>query len=244
MNKGFSICFLGIDGSGKSTLAKYLCRELKNRQYDVSYVWWLQGNQSLVRRTLKAVGPSRYTKLEMDAKQQKVVTRGGRIANRVFTSLFPIILVADYLRFGLMNAWLPRLVASDKVIIFDRFMWDVILAISREFEFTPARRLKLFQLCSALLPKPDLVFTIEVPPEVCYLRKKQEIASLQESYDNWEMYQAFRPLLAQLTKGRIMQVDNTRNQQDVQEEILATTLELLEGNGHYGRSGRQCGRPY
>ncbi len=230
MNKGFSICFLGIDGSGKSTLAKYLCLELKKRRYDVNYIWWLEGNQSLVRRTLKAVGSSRYTKPEMDAKQQKVVTRDRRIANRVFTSLFPTILVADYLRFGLMNAWLP-LVASDKVIIFDRFMWDVILAISREFDFTPARRLKLFQLCSTLLPKPDLVFTIEVPPEVCYLRKKQEIASLQESYDNWEMYQAFRPLLAQLTTGRIMQVDNTRNQQDVQEEILTTTLELLEKNG-------------
>ena len=236
MNNGFSICFFGIDGSGKSTLAKYLCLELKKRQYDVNYVWWLKGNQSLVRRTLKAVG-SRYTKLEMDAKQQKVVTRDGSISNRVLTSLFHWILVADYLRFGLINAWLPSLVSSDKVIIFDRFMWDVILAISHEFEFTTARRLKLFRLCSALLPKPDLVFTIEVPPEVCYLRKKHEIESLQESYDNWETYQAFRPLLDQLTKGRIMQIDNTRNPQDVQEEILATTLELLERDGHYEKSG-------
>ncbi len=237
MNKGFSICFLGIDGSGKSTLAKYLYLELKKRHYDVNYVWWLKGDQSLVRRTLKAVGSSRYTKLEMDAKQQKVVARDGRIANRVFTLLFPRILVADYLRFGLINAWLPSLVASDKVIIFDRFMWDVILEVSREFEFTPARRLKLFRLCGALLPKPDLVFAIEAPPEVCYLRKKQEIESLQESYDRWERYQALRPLLNQLTTGRIMRVDNTRNPQDVQEEILATTLELLEADGHYGKSG-------
>jgi dTMP kinase len=237
MNKGFSICFFGIDGSGKSTLAKYLYLELKKRQYDVNYVWWLKGDRSLVRRALKAVGSSRYAKLEMDAKQQKVVTRDGRIADRVFTSLYPIILVADYLRFGLINAWLPSLVASDKVIIFDRFMWDVILAISSEFEFTQARRLKLLRLCSALLPKPDLVFTIEVPPEVCYLRKKQEIESLQESYDKWEKYQALRPSLDQLTKGKIVQVDNTRDPQDVQEEILATTLELLEGEGHYGKSG-------
>jgi thymidylate kinase len=237
MNKGFSICFFGIDGSGKSTLAKSLYLELKKRQYDVNYVWWLKGDQSLVRRTLKAVGSSRYTKLEMDAKQQKVVTSDGRIANRVFTSLFPKILVADYLRFGLINAWLPILVASDKVLIFDRFMWDVILAISREFEFTPARRLKFFRLCRALLPKPDLVFTIDVPPEVCYLRKKQEIESQQESYDKWEIYQALRPLLDQLTEGKIMHVDNTRNPQDVQEEILTTTLEQLEGGGHYGKSG-------
>ncbi len=237
MKKGFSICFLGIDGSGKSTLAKYLYRELKKIHYDVNYVWWLEGDKSLVRRTLKAIGSSRYIKLEMDAKQQKVVTRNGRIADRVFTSLFSRILITDYLRFGLINAWLPSLVARDKVIIFDRFMYDVILTTSREFEFTATQRLKLFRLCSILLPKPDLVFLIKVPPEVCYVRKKQEIQSLQESYDKWETYQALHPLLGQLTKGRIVQVDNTRCPQDVEEEILATTLELLEGGGHYGKSG-------
>ncbi len=232
MKRGFLICFLGIDGSGKSTLAKYLCRELKKRHYDVNYVWWLKGDYSLVRKTLKVVGSSRYTKLEMDAKQQKVVTRDRRTINRVFKSLFPRILIADYLRFGLINAWLPSLVARDKIIIFDRFMYDVILATSREFELTAAQRLKLFRLCSLLLPKPDMVFLIDVPPEVCYARKRDEIESVQESRDNWETYQALSPLLGQLTKGRIMQIDNTRNPLVVEEEIRATTLELLEEGGH------------
>ena len=233
MKNGFLICFLGIDGSGKSTLAKYLCRELKKRQYDVNYVWWLKGDQSLVRRTLKAaVGSSRYTKLEMDAKQQKVVTRDGRIINRVFKSLFPKILIADYLRFGLINAWLPSIVARDKIIVFDRFMYDVILATAREFELTAAQRLKLFRLCRILLPKPDLVFLIDVPPEVCYARKKDEIESVQESRDNWETYQTLPPLLDQLTEGRIVRVDNTRDPQVVEEEIRTTTLELLEEDGH------------
>ena len=97
---------------------------------------------------------------------------------------------------------------------------------------TAAQRLKLFRLCSVLLPKPDLVFLIDVPPEVCYARKKHEIESVQESRDNWETYQTLPPLLDQLTKGRIMQVDNTRNPQVVEEEIRATTLELLEEDGH------------
>ena len=232
MKKRFSICFLGIDGSGKSTLAKYLCLELKNRQYDVNYLWWLKGDQSLVRRTLKAVGSSRYTKVEMDAKQQKVDTSDRRLINRVFKLLFPKILIADYLRFGLIHAWLPRLMAPDTVTIFDRFMYDVIVATSREFELTAAQRMKLFRLCSLLLPKPDLVFLIDVPPEVCYGRKKDEIASVQESRDNWEAYQVLPPLLDQLTKGRIMRVDNTRDPQVVEEEIRATTLELLEEDGH------------
>ena len=227
MNHGFSICFLGIDGSGKSTLAKHLCQELKHRGYKVSYVWWLKGDTSLLRRTLKAIGSSRHVKLEVDVQRQKVVTTDARLIDRAFKLLFPIILLADYLRFGVVHAWLPRIADSNKVIIFDRFIYDVILALSEEFELTKATQLKLFRLFSVLLPKPELVFLIDVPPEVCYARKKQEINSVQEARDKWETYQILPPVLDQLTDGRIVEVDNTKNPLDVNKEILATALELL-----------------
>jgi thymidylate kinase len=225
-----SICFLGIDGSGKSSLAKHLCEELKHRDYNVSYVWWLRGNTSLVRRTLKAIGSSRYVKLKVDAESQKVVTADARLIHKAFRWLFPVVIIADYLRFGIANAWLPKLAASDKVIIFDRFMYDVILALSEEFELTRAAQLRLLRFVSVLLPKPDLVFLIEVPPEVCYIRKKDEINSMQEARRKWEAYQLFSPLLDQLTDGRIVKIDNTKDLVHVNEEILATALQLL-GSG-------------
>jgi dTMP kinase len=227
MKNCVSICFLGIDGSGKSTLAKHLCQELKQRGYKVSYVWWLKGDSSLLRRTLKAIGSSRYVKLKVDIRRQKVVTTDARFIDRAFKSLFPIILLADYLRFGVVNAWLPRIAASNKVIIFDRFIYDVILALSEEFNLTRTAQLKLFRLFSVLLPKPDLIFLIDVPPEVCYSRKKQEIGSVQEARDKWQRYQILPPVLDQLTHGRIVEVDNTRDPLEVNEEILATALELL-----------------
>jgi dTMP kinase len=232
MKNGVSICFLGIDGSGKSTLAKHLCQELKHRGYNVSYVWWLRGDTSLLRRTLKAIGSSRYMNLKVDAKRQKVVTTDTRAINRAFKSLFPKIVIADNLRFGVVNAWLPRIAHSNKVIIFDRFIYDVILALSEEFEMTRNEQLKLFRLFSVLLPDPDLIFLIDVPPEVCYNRKKEEIDSVQEARDKWEAYQIIPPVLDQLTDNRVIKVDNTRNPLDVNEDILATALELLEGEGH------------
>jgi dTMP kinase len=227
MKNYVSICFLGIDGSGKSTLAKHLCQELEHRGYKVSYVWWLKGDTSLLRRTLKAIGSSRYVKLKVDTKRQKVVTTDARLINRAFKSFYPMILMADYLRFGFVNAWLPRIMASNKVIIFDRFIYDVILALSEEFELRRTAQLRLFRLFSVLLPKPDLVFLIDVPPEVCYIRKKQEIGSVEEARDKWETYQILLPVLDQLTDGKIVKVDNTRNPFDVNDEILATALELL-----------------
>jgi thymidylate kinase len=138
-----------------------------------------------------------------------------------------MILLADYLRFGVVHAWLPRIAASNKVIIFDRYIYDVILALSEEFELTRTTQLKLFRLFSVLLPKPELVFLIDVPPEVCYARKNQEINSVQEARDKWETYQILPPVLDQLTDGRIVEVDNTKNPLDVNKEILATALELL-----------------
>jgi thymidylate kinase len=240
MKNGVSICFLGIDGSGKSTLAKHLCQELKHRGYNVSYVWWLRGDTSLLRRTLKAIGSSRYVKLKVDAKRQKVVTTDTRTINRAFKSLFPKIVIADNLRFGVVNAWLPRIAASNKVMIFDRFIYDVILAVSNEFEMTRTEQLKLFRLFSVLLPNPDLIFLIDVPPEVCYNRKKEEINSVQEARDKWEAYQILPPVLGQLTDGRIVKVDNTRNPLEVNKDILTTALELLEGEGHERKTG--CNR--
>jgi thymidylate kinase len=237
MKNGVSICFLGIDGSGKSTLAKHLCQELKHRGYKVSYVWWLKGDTSLLRRTLKAIGSSRYVKLKVDAKRQKVVTKDARLISKAFKTLFPMMIIADYLRFGVVNAWLPRIADSSKVIIFDRFIYDVILALSEEFELTRTAQMRLFRLFSVLLPKPELVFLIDVPPEVCYIRKKQEIGSVQEARDKWETYQILPPVLDQLTDGRIVEVDNTRNPLDVNAEILATALELLGSDGHERKTG-------
>jgi thymidylate kinase len=230
MKKSVIICFLGMDGSGKSTLAKHLYEDLKKAQYNATYTWWLKREQSRFRRALKAFGTSKYLKLEIDAKNKRVAASNNTIIGRVFQSWYPIIPILDYLSFALSNAWIPKVSSNDAIIIFDRFMYDVVLALSDEFEFTERQEQKLLKLCSILVPKPDLIFKIDVPPEIAYARKKDEIDSIRDAEVKHEAYNKLDLLLPTLTSGKIIRIDNTRDFAVVRSEILKTTLTLIEGD--------------
>jgi thymidylate kinase len=60
MKKCIVIYFTGIDGSGKSTLSKYLLKELKIKGYKVKYIWWLEVENSLLRRLLRKIGRQNF----------------------------------------------------------------------------------------------------------------------------------------------------------------------------------------
>jgi thymidylate kinase len=218
-----------MDGSGKSTLARHLHEDLKTARYKVKYTWWLKREQSLFRRTLKAFGTSKYLKLEIDPKSKRVAARNNKKIDRLFQSWYPIIPILDYLSFALWNAWIPKLTSTDTIIIFDRFMYDVVVALSDEFAFTERREQKLLKLCSILVPKPDLIFKINVPPEVSYSRKEDEIGSIRDAEVKREAYDKLDPMLPTLTSGQIIRIDNTRRVAIVRAEILKTTLKLIEG---------------
>jgi len=229
MKKSAIICFLGTDGSGKSTLAKYLCGELKRAQYNVAYIWWLEGEQSLLRKAIKAFGKS--VDMARDARHERPGMQRQRTTDRLFRSFYPVLPFLDYLRFGLIHAWLPKIASKDKIIIFDRFMYDVVLALSEEFEFTERRRKRLFELCNLLLPKPDLVFIIDVPAELSYSRKKDEIRSVREAEEKRESYKELGSLLQTLTPGRLVQIDNSCDVAEAEAEILKETLAFIGGDG-------------
>ena len=46
---------MGIDGSGKSTLARLLERQLKIQGIDCRYLWWLEAEDSTIRKMLRKV---------------------------------------------------------------------------------------------------------------------------------------------------------------------------------------------
>jgi thymidylate kinase len=108
-------------------------------------------------------------------------------------------------------------------------MYDVVMSLSEEFEWTEVQELRLFKLCAALIPKPDLIFIIQVPPDVAYMRKKEELQSLNTAKEKFRFFQRLNPLLGTLSPGKIITVDNTKDLELVKTEILMTTLDFLRG---------------
>jgi len=229
MKKGIFICFIGIDGSGKSTLSRYLYEVLKKRGYNVSYTWWLEGEDSLLRRMLRKISKSKHLNLKCNdnANSSKVVHKDKSITTKIFRALYPKIVLLDYLRFGIVKAWLPKMIGRSEIIIFDRFFYDVIIALSKEFDFPNSKRARLFKLYSKLLPNPDLIFIIDVPPKVSYLRKEEEIKSIVNAKRIWEEYQRFYSLLNKLTAGRVVKIDNTEDIVSAKVKVLRVTLDII-----------------
>ena len=234
MSQCIRVCFLGIDGSGKSTLSHYLYDELRQRGYAVSYTWWLEGERSTFRTLLKWVGRRHRSQLSHPETRTASTDRTSRFTVRAFEAVYPPFVLLDYIRFGIVKAWLPAILNADRVIIFDRFIYDTVSALSHDFKFATGRQERLLLLYNRLLPTPDIIFIIDVPPKVAQERKSDEIESIAVAQ---KMHDRYRELYQQIEQGiqtQIVHCDNTGDLGSVKAEILQRTLGLLRGVS-YGR---------
>jgi thymidylate kinase len=223
------ICFLGIDGSGKSTLSRYLCDELRRRGYPVSYTWWLEGEHSAFRTLLRWVGKGHSAQLRHPETRATRTDRTSNFTVRVFEAAYPSLVLLDYLRFGIVKAWLPALLGADRVIIFDRFIYDTVSALSHDFKFATSRQERLLLLYKRLLPNPNIIFIVDVPPKVAQQRKSDEIPSVAAAQ---KMHDRYRELYAQIERSvpsPIVHCDNTGDLDSVKAEVLQHTLDVLQG---------------
>ena len=78
-----------------------------------------------------------------------------------------------------------------------------------------------------LIPEPDIIFFVDVPPEVAYNRKMDEIPSLNDSK---MMRNNYKKLLSSLEKSdsKIFIVENTKELEHVKCEIEKIVFKLLE----------------
>jgi thymidylate kinase len=156
------IAFIGVDGTGKTTNSHSLNRELKEMGFSVEYrhefeYFLLSG---LVRSQSRMIESMR---IKFHTNRSKPI----------YFRLWPFIVWLDSL-----IAWLFfRLFKFNKIIIHDRYIYDLLLAWERlGYSNDIVRRLYLG------FPKPDLCFVLDVPPHVAYERKKETHSYLMNFY--------------------------------------------------------------
>ncbi len=221
------IVFLGIDGSGKTTLSQYLYDELKKREIKVMYLWWLEGENTILKRFLKKF--RKIHKLNPPIKTNPNIqpTKKKNIAMKLFYVIYPKFVLLNYLLFGIVKVWIPKITRAYDILILDRYICDVVLAISREFNYPYAKMVRLLKLFYKLLPEPSLIFIIEVPPEVAYSRKKEEFNTMKNAKQLWKNYHTLYSIIYSLSPDKIIKVDNSKNIKITKIKILKTTLNTM-----------------
>jgi len=224
------IYFMGMDGSGKSTLSSYLCGELKRRGHHVRRVWWLEGENSLQRKLFRVIGGSNLLRFDVSPEQAGIGAQReqGPLMTKIFSAVWPRLVLIDYVIFGIRRVWIPKKTAKERIMIFDRYIYDVVFSLCQEFGYPETKKVSLLRRYAKLLPIPDKILLIEVPPDIAFLRKKEEITSAENAKALWENYQELFGLVDHVFPGKCTIIDNTRDVEIVKKEILEQVISFVQ----------------
>ncbi len=180
------ICFIGIDGSGKTTLAKALIKfSNKNGNY-YHYVW--AHNQPIFvapfRKAWQLIflrNKNMFTNYDDYNETKKRVARKSIILNAFYLFIHSV----DYILWIVLRVQLPLLFG--RRIVCDRYVYDVAVNLSLLLDYQFQETVKFINIYFKYIPKPDLVFLIDVPEEVAF-KRKNDIPSLSYLRDRRIIY--------------------------------------------------------
>jgi thymidylate kinase len=147
------IAFMGNDGSGKTALARSVESKLRELTLDVRYY---RAFDHRVLGCLLRIIPSK----RLDESRKKFLTRRNRksFVFRVWPYVVFLDCVLTYLELSLLR--------KREVAILDRYFYDFLMS----YEYLGCSG-NLVRRLFLLLPRPDIGFLLDVPPEVASQRK-------------------------------------------------------------------------
>lgn len=170
MKKGLLICFTGVDGGGKTTLAKSLQASLSKRGLKSIYVYSrmkaiLSKPVGVLGRIFLLRGRNYYRDYKGYSSAKSKIFRSGFLSTAYRNLLF-----ADYLIQLFFKVRLP--LALGYVVVGDRYLYDmVIIDLALDLNYSADRASRTVESAFSVVPRPDLVFLIDVPEETAYARK-------------------------------------------------------------------------
>lgn len=191
------ICFAGLDGSGKTTQAKLLNSWLTKLGYASEFVRF-------------HTEPTKAESVEIIKKSTQYL-----IENQLTLSLPAIQMLKEsfLVEMKLKNIILPALLEGKSVVI-DRYIetFDAYSAIFGKKE-------NWVRVINKELPKPDLYFFIDVPPEACLSRITKSGRRISDHESIELLGRARSYYLAHKDDYSFIVIDGTGSLEQISEEI-------------------------
>jgi len=164
------ICIIGIDGSGKTTLASTVAQELYSRDKDYIYVYGLM--TPALTKPLLSVGRRIFTSGKSKKKNYKGFLEAKKKGMKKYPFLYLLYRGITFVDCYPQVFWkisIPLL--KGKKIVSDRYIYDLLVDMELNSESNVSRIKKSLGAYFRVLPKPDKVYLLDVPPEVAISRK-------------------------------------------------------------------------
>jgi len=176
IHKAFLVCFIGMDGSGKTTQAQALVESFNEKGVKSKYVH--NRFQAFLTQPFITIGKELFfrKKGKFEDYDEFVVTRGKVLQNRLLYRAYQNLLLLDYSLRSVFRVTIPLMFGKN--IICDRYIFDTIVDLAVDLEYSDSKIELMLNRLSRLFPKPDMIFLMDVPAEMAYERK-DDIASLE-----------------------------------------------------------------
>ena len=221
MKQGILICFSGIDGSGKTTLIKELIKDLKAKGIQAEYRWG-KFESSLLR--LLILIKNKLLLHESDLKEN--YERSLKLKNNLFSSnlismLYEYFVLVNYTFQVIFKIVIP--LKMGKNIVCDRYVYDTIVDLALDLRYPDGKIKHRLNQLFRLLPKPDVLFFIDVPEEVAF-RRKNDIPSIEFLRNKKEVYSKILKI-TKMDKNIVSVINGTNSVHNLKKEVT-----MLIGN--------------
>ncbi len=216
--RGQLVCFVGIDGSGKSTLARALTAIVEKHGIECDYVWGGFSSSFIMFKPL--IGALKASLFSGNGHMEVSKTKGRVLKSSRLSALYQYLALTDYTIQALFKIRLPLFFGRQ--VICDRYVYDLITSIGVLLDYPMDKTLALVSRCLAFLPKPDLVFLVDLPETVAYQRKDDIVSP--------EFLSIRRKIYLQMAQQEGMTIlDGNRNPAELQQLVATKALPLITG---------------
>lgn len=213
------VCLTGIDGAGKTTQAKELVRSLQSRGIPATYMY----ARFKPKISYPALAIARYFFLKNeynpDYRLRTEMKKNLHFRHVWLSRLYCFAVLSDYIIHTRLQT--AGIGIGRKWVVCDRYVYDTVITdLAVDYGLTTEESVRLVQDLLRKLPKPDIVFLLDVPPDVA-LARKNDIASVDYLSDRREYYLAAAKSLGFVT------IDATRDTKSIQEDLVRFMTPML-----------------
>ena len=218
-SKGRLVCFVGIDGAGKSTLAKGLTTIVQQQGVGCKCVWGGFTSSFVVFKPL--IGILKASVLSGNSHMEESRTKGRVLKDSRLSTLYQYLALTDYVIQALFRIRLP--LAHGRNVVCDRYIYDLITSIGVILDYPMQKTLALLHRCLVFLPKPDLVFLLDLPEKLAYERKDDTVSL--------DFLSVRRNMYLQMARQEGMTIlDGSRDKEELAQLVAGTVLPLVTGD--------------